>query len=512
MARDNAQSRGLRFIATGLVIFSALTAQPANRTALTPAESRGKRIYSRGEASSGSPIWAVLAGGTEVAGSLMPCRNCHGPDGRGKPEGGVTPTSVRWGDLTAASRTNSAAVRRHGPYDESTLNRAIALGIDPAGNKLDAAMPRFRMGRADLDDLISWLKRIDTAPVEGITADSIVIGTLLQPGGPGASARAVLAAYFERIGASGGIYGRRIQFRSCQLQEGRSGWLQAIRSFLDEAQPFALVASYSAGIETELGALLEERELPLLGAYTLFPQNPARTNATAFYVETGLPGEVDALARYIVAANLTSQKRVALIVSSEQAYRAAGRDAKFILESAGWTVDEIAAGELLTHNAPVILLLAPSAAMPAYGEFQLLAPGTLVTEPLLNSSVAREGRLFLAYSVLPSDYESTALMEYGKLGAAASLPAAHRALQFSALAAGHILVEAMVRMGREASRDKLIEALESLYDFHTGFTPPVTFGPNRRIGIQRARVVRVDPGSGRFNLVRSVSQLRAGSP
>jgi hypothetical protein len=53
-------------------------------------------------------------------------------------------------------------------------------------------------------------------------------------------------------------------------------------------------------------------------------------------------------------------------------------------------------------------------------------------------------------------------------------------------------VEGLRRAGRELSRTRLVEGIEQLYNFDTGVTPPLTFGPNRRIGALGAHIVTVD--------------------
>ena len=50
----------------------------------------------------------------------------------------------------------------------------------------------------------------------------------------------------------------------------------------------------------------------------------------------------------------------------------------------------------------------------------------------------------------------------------------------------------MKQAGRDISREKLIGALEGLYDFSTGLTPPITYNANRRIGALGTYVVVVD--------------------
>ena len=85
-----------------------------------------------------------------------------------------------------------------------------------------------------------------------------------------------------------------------------------------------------------------------------------------------------------------------------------------------------------------------------------------------------------------------------RLADLAELPPKPQATQLTAVSSGKILVEGLKRAGRDVSREKLIEALEGLYAFRTGFTPPVTFGPNRRVGALGAYIVSLDLERKRF--------------
>jgi len=48
------------------------------------------------------------------------------------------------------------------------------------------------------------------------------------------------------------------------------------------------------------------------------------------------------------------------------------------------------------------------------------------------------------------------------------------------------------------SREKLVTALEGLYEYDTGVTPGITFGPNRRVGAMGAYVLSIDPAKREF--------------
>ena len=67
-----------------------------------------------------------------------------------------------------------------------------------------------------------------------------------------------------------------------------------------------------------------------------------------------------------------------------------------------------------------------------------------------------------------------------------------------AFAAAKIFTEALQRAGRDLNREKLVTALEGFYEYDTGVTPSITFGPNRRVGAGGSYVVSVDPAKRGF--------------
>ena len=61
-----------------------------------------------------------------------------------------------------------------------------------------------------------------------------------------------------------------------------------------------------------------------------------------------------------------------------------------------------------------------------------------------------------------------------------------------------MLIEGLRRAGRDLSREKLVDELESLRGFATGSIPPLTYGAARRLGARGAYIVRLDPREKRF--------------
>jgi mono/diheme cytochrome c family protein len=173
--------------------------KPADRPAGMPAlragdADRGKAIYLRGESPANRPITAVLGSDSDtVPAAIVPCVNCHGDDGRGKPEGGIRPADIT---PEALGRTATINGRLRPAYTRPLLKRAITMGFDSGRQELNAAMPRYRMSIEDADDLLAYLEKVGHEPQPGVTNDTLRIRVVGDAGPlPGAQ-----------------IYGRSVRF------------------------------------------------------------------------------------------------------------------------------------------------------------------------------------------------------------------------------------------------------------------------------------------------------------
>jgi mono/diheme cytochrome c family protein len=158
--RTSRNRRGARLLGAILpgMCALALAAEEPGPSERSAAISRGRQIYLTGVPVNGAPLTASVGDpAMDVPASILKCSNCHGTDGRGKAEGGVTPPSIRWEELTKPS-PNGPAGRRRSAYSGKLLVRAIALGIDASGNRLDPAMPRYRLTHEQAADLVVYLE------------------------------------------------------------------------------------------------------------------------------------------------------------------------------------------------------------------------------------------------------------------------------------------------------------------------------------------------------------------
>ena len=237
-----------------LLIFLSPVREAASQDSLAQRQSRGRQIYIQGTSPSGKEILAYLGDASlEVPGSTTPCAGCHGLNGGGKPEGGVNPSNVTWEFLTKPYGLKHASGRQHPPYTERGLELAITRGLDPAGNKLLQAMPRYVMSREDLTDLVAYLQLLGKERDPGISDNKIVIGTLVPASGAlaamGQAITAVTNAVFEEFNSQGGIFGRRLELQVIETAENASATRAKVEPLLKSQQMFAMSGAIVAGVE-----------------------------------------------------------------------------------------------------------------------------------------------------------------------------------------------------------------------------------------------------------------------
>lgn len=131
------------------------------RVGPTSFESNGERIYFTGLGVSGRPI-PFRGGDMRVQMHGGGCAACHGSDRRGgnrmMPRFWLVAPALTPQTLFGEHEDTGGGHGDHEGYTEATLARAITEGIDPAGTRLDEAMPRWAMSRQDLADVIGYLR------------------------------------------------------------------------------------------------------------------------------------------------------------------------------------------------------------------------------------------------------------------------------------------------------------------------------------------------------------------
>jgi ABC-type branched-subunit amino acid transport system substrate-binding protein len=503
-------------------------ANAAAQDGLTEPQARGKQLYTTGVPADGREVIAVLGeGGTQVPASALPCVGCHGRRGSGNAEGGLAPSNVQWEILTRSYGGTGSAGREYPPYAESSFKRAVGMGLDSGGTPLHSAMPRYRLTQEEASDLVAYLKVISSELDPGVSARALKVGVVLPPESSlddmAEGVRSVLERRFDQLNKEGGLYGRAIELSF--VRPPVEGWRRRskVASFVEDESIFALLGVFMAGADAELAALSSAEGVPSIGPFSLRPQIDRPLNPWVFYLWPGLEQQARALVQYTTNfdARATETRLVVLYSADESlaSIRQAIEQQVTALGEGSWTeVDWVA----FSDQAP--LDLAALASTPSSDDLlfvgsesqtasllQAIATGNwrprifllgpLAGEAPLKAPLALSNRLFVAQPSIPSDYSPAALDLYRQLRGddqAGAVGDATGNEELAALAAAEVLIEGLRRAGKAVSRQSLIEALETLYQFRTGFAPPLSYSANSRVGASGAYLMRPEPGTGRY--------------
>lgn len=503
------------------LLISVLLLSSAAYAQLTPSERRGKQIYLRGESPSGKEITAML-GDFDVPASTMSCGGCHGPRGEGKTEGGVSAGNLTWTNLLKPYGHTHPTGRKHGPFSESSFIRAVVNGLDSDGNNLLVAMPRYKLSPEDMADLIAYLKRIETDRDPGLTETTITVGTIVPKNGAlaeiGTAMNDVLAAYFANVNDKGGIYNRRIELKTIVAGVNAATTAANVKTRLQNGELFAIVGGLSAGADKELAALTQEAEIPFIGPATLLTKTNAGDNRNLFYLLSGANQQARALVNFAAKKPELKKSQLAIVHSENELALAAAAALEDEARKLGWTTvikksvsgprfDAAALAETLkTEGVAAVFFLGDggeaafiNAAAAANWTPHVFLLGALTGRDLVKTLPASfKDHVFLAFPTVPGDVAPAGLAELRALEERHKFAPGHTASKLNAFAAAKIFTEALKRAGRDLSREKLIKALEGLYEYDTGVTPSITFGPNRRVGSLGSYVVSPDLATREF--------------
>ena len=510
-SRGPRRPAGRRAAGLGLAL---LVASQAFAEDLSPQQARGKQIYFQGTSPRGTPIVAYLgAGATRLPGSAATCAACHGSDGRGRPEAGVIPSDITWDYLVKPYGHTHPMGRKHPAFTAESLKETIRSGRDPAGNVLDASMPVYEIADEDLEDLLAYLQQLADDLDPGVSETGLRIGTVLPEGGRlapvGEAIRTVLAAAFQEINAQGGIYGRRLELVAASY-EAQQTPLAAAEGLLRDGDVFAILSPVVMGADAAIGALVEAEEIPVIGPLTLLSPDPLLLNDFTFYLFSGLREQLQVLVDFATRALRLERPRWAVLAPPEDRYRDLVEALAEQGATHGWPPEppiEVLAGaeaaavaeKLAAAEIDALFFLGSGDlnALLRAGEAigwrpYVFFPGAFVQPGVLELPDGLQGKIHLAYPTVPGDQTPAGVSRLRQLLDGRDAPLRHRTSQVSAFVSTEILTTGLKSAGRDLSREKLLRALEALYEHDTGLTPAITYDANRRIGALGAYVVAVD--------------------
>lgn len=486
---------------------------------------RGRVLYTTGESRRGAPISALVGErDIELPGHTLPCASCHGEDGLGRPESGVHPSELNWRHLTRPSgHYHLATGRAHPAFTSESLWITLTRGQDPAGNRLDTTMPRYRLSREDVDDLIAYLTVIEKRLDPGIEEHRLHLATVVPSAGPlaplGNEVARLLNHMVADINARGGLYGRRLALQVADGGGSADDTLAAARELASSGTVFALVAVVAPGVETALAELAAETGMPIIGPLSLVSPDSATLTGPSFFLFASASQQARALLSHGAGQspdNAADTTGPLVVVSDDDALAKAVMGSR---EAAPWTAiqhietprddqDVRRMARLLDEAGTPgsVLYLGQSEALPPLARSlealphppAWLVPGYLTSHDLFLLPDSLRQRIWIALPSAPGDGGTSRDDAFLTLVRQAGLTPLHRQAQQAAHAAMSVTLDALRTTGRAVSRQRLTDAIETLYRFETSGTPALSYRGGRRVGATGVYIVQPLGEAGRF--------------
>jgi len=517
----------------GLAILLLLVvAVGAPAAGLTGAAMRGKRIYMEGKGR--GRITAFLPdAGIRAPGSGFPCVHCHLAGGRGQSEGGVRSADITWFNLTKEYGGRRPSGRAHPPYTDETVRRAITAGLDPGGNVLASAHPRFGMDREDLDDLLAYMKVMDSEPVPGVTDNAVRVGILFPATGPLAEGarevRALLAGFAAEANARGGFYNRRLELVEIPFDPSLEGSaLAAARASVESEEILCFLANIGIPTDGEAARFLAAEGVPVFVPLLSAPEGGYGADRYTFHVLASIKDQARVMVDFLADSREGPANRLGILYEKnasgekgaegtrEQAGKRGLRVAEELPFASGAFDASGAARRMGGGRVDAVLYFGgPSGALAfsrgasgESGEPPFLAPATMVGDALRAAPPRFLRRAYLAAPLAPPDEGSEGMEDLRRIRRKYSVGGRHRSFQLLAYAGAVLLREGLRRSGKGVTREKLTGAIGNVWKLETGVTPPLTYDANRRTGAPGAAIIRLDPDTGRLLTVRGWREPR----
>ena len=365
---------------------------------------------------------------------------------------------------------------------------------------------------------VAVLTRPALAAETGITASDVTIGMWSPLTGPtallGTSERDAIEIAFADINAGGGVNGRRLKLIVYDDAGSPQEAMTSVRRLLDQDNVFALIAGSISGSTLPVLPLINRAKVPFIASISSNNRLLQPFSRNIFRVYANETAQAKNIIEYSVKTGI---KKPAIIYTSND-YGIGGEDViSHQLEAKGIPLvarerynqgDQDFASQLLRvkqagADSLFIWAFAAEAGIIARQAREIgldvaLFGGGATATPLLPKAAGPSGVGFVATSTskyLPDTSTAPAVIAYRdaltKRYNGSLPPGRPSEYDLSGYAAAKIFVEALKRSGTDPTRESFIKALETLKDFDTTVTFPVTFTATDHEGSSQTSVIRV---------------------
>jgi Cytochrome c len=329
-----------------------LTTMAASQDPLVAA---GQRIYTSGVLANGASLLGKRGDGTVIRGASAACTNCHRPSGMGQVESDiqVAPISGRFlfpqdGDKPVATMDPRVGKRmniKRDAHTDASLAEALSSGRGSNGQTLNALMPRYSLGEADMRALTAYLRQLSVSPSPGIEDRTIRFATVITPGLEAGRKKALLdmlrLVVMQKNGSTVvGNSSRRHMVTSAELVLGTENkwaldvwelsgapetWGEQLRGYYKLAPVFALISGMGNGSWEPVEQFCETQQVPCWFPSVSAPPKHSAQEAPrySFYFSRGVELEADVLAKHLQDSGAAAGQLVQLARGSDASMGAA---------------------------------------------------------------------------------------------------------------------------------------------------------------------------------------------
>ena len=357
------------------------------------------------------------------------------------------------------------------------------------------------------------------APTLGVTDTEILIGNIQDLSGPMKELGAVLPAgsnlYFQYINAQGGVHGRQIKMIVEDHQYNPQKAVVAAKKLIEKDQVFCLYNVIGTSPCEAIRPILAETGTPLIAPATQSGTMSDLSRVAGdliFHTDTGYDKQTNILVDYILendeiakigliyqdddyGANVLkgaaeAENRTGVSIQKEAYQRGATDFAGQVGNLIKGGVNHVIIAGVVKEP---IIVMKTAAAMGFSPQFYGTSP-TMDHRIALAAGPAGEGFISANFADLWNSDASEAV-HYRELCAKYEVPEAYMGMyHFYGYITAKVLVEGLERAGKNPTRKRLVNGLETLKNWDSGAFPPITYNSNDHAGTESVTLVQVKDG------------------
>jgi len=323
----------------------------------------------------------------------------------------------------------------------------------------------------------------------GVTANSIVLGESAAFSGPAAQLGIQMnlgaKAYFDYVNAKGGIFGRKIQLKTRDDKYEGTLCAENTKKFIEEDKIFALFGYVGTPTGVMAVPILTEARVPLVGMFTGAEAFRNPVNRYIFNVRASYFDETEKIVEQLVSTGI---KNIAVFYQNDAYGQAGLKGMELAMARRNMKITTTATVERNTVKVEdavkKINAVQPDAvvmvsAYTSIAEFvrQMKKTGSaaqfhnvsFVGSKALADALGPEGNGVIISQVVPFPWSQSIgiVKEYQQMLAASG----NKDFNFSSLEgfiSAKVMVEGLKRAGKDLTREKLVNALESMSNVDLG--------------------------------------------